>query len=145
MRSLFVALVVVAGMSGCADGNLYRLSIGFIQLDIEIADTEETRVRGLMFRESIPESQGMLFVFEESSVRAFYMRNTTVPLSIAYIDERLVIREIYDMEPFSPESVFSRNPVMYALEVNQGAFGRWGISVGDRLTLSDALADRILK
>lgn len=145
MRSLFVALVVVAGMSGCADGNLYRLSIGFIQLDIEIADTEETRVRGLMFRESIPESQGMLFVFEESSVRAFYMRNTTVPLSIAYIDERLVIREIHDMQPFSPESVFSRNPVMYALEVNHGAFGRWGISAGDRLTLSDALADRILK
>lgn len=145
MRSLFFAFVVVASVSGCADGDLYRLSIGSIQLDIEIADTEETRARGLMFRESIPESQGMLFVFEESSVRAFYMRNTSVPLSIAYIDERLVIREIHDMEPFSLESVVSRNPAMYALEVNQGAFGRWGVSVGDRLTLSGALADRILK
>ena len=145
MRSLFFALVVAAGLSGCADGDLYRLSIGSIQLDIEIADTEETRARGLMFRESVPESQGMLFVFEESAVRAFYMRNTSVPLSIAYVDERLVIREIHDMEPFSLESVFSRNPAMYALEVNQGAFGRWDISVGDRLTLSDALADRVLK
>lgn len=145
MRGVIFALLVIAGMSGCADGDLYRLSIGSTELDIEVADTEETRAQGLMFRESVPESQGMLFVFEESAVRAFYMRNTSVPLSIAYIDERLVIREIHDMESSSLERVFSRNPVMYALEVNQGAFERWGISVGDRLMLSDALENRILK
>jgi len=141
---LFVSLIV-AGIGGCANDGLYHLSIGSVQLQVEVADTAETRTQGLMFRESISETEGMLFVFDSAEPRAFYMRNTGVPLSIAYIDERLVIREIHDMEPYSLESVPSRNPAMYALEVNQGAFRRLGIVAGDRLILSDPLAERILK
>lgn len=145
MKGISLALLVAVAMSSCADGGLYRLTIQSTRLSVEVVDTDETRARGLMFRESLPETQGMLFVFDEAAPRAFYMRNTSVPLSIAYIDERLVIREIYDMDPFSLENVLSRNPAMYALEVNQGAFERWSISAGDRLVLSDPLSDRIGK
>ena len=144
MKSIVIFLFVAAALSGCTDAELYRLSIESTELHVEVVDTEETRARGLMFRESLPETQGMLFVFEEAAPRAFYMRNTSIPLSIAYIDERLIIREIHEMEPFSQENVLSRSPAMYALEVNQGSFGRWGVSIGDRLVLSDALADRIM-
>ncbi|MEE8440808.1 MAG: DUF192 domain-containing protein, partial [Spirochaetia bacterium] len=89
MKSILVPLLFVAAVSGCTDAKLYRLAIGSIQLEVEVADTDDARAEGLMFRESLPETHGMLFVFEEVAPRAFYMRNTSVPLSIAYIDERL--------------------------------------------------------
>ena len=144
MKSILISLFVAAALGGCTNADLYRLTIESTKLRVEVVDTELTRARGLMLRESLPEREGMLFVFEEAAPRAFYMRNTSIPLSIAYIDERLIIREIHDMEPFSPEDVLSRTPAMYALEVNQGSFGRWGVSIGDRLVLSNALADRIM-
>ena len=145
MKALFVTMLAVAAMVGCGDADLYGLTIASVQLEVEVADTEESRARGLMYRESVPETRGMLFVFDEPAPRAFYMRNTSVPLSIAYIDERLVIRGIHDMEPFSLESVASRGAAMYALEVNRDAFDTWGVTVGDRLILSNELARRILK
>jgi uncharacterized protein len=145
VKALTIALVALTALTGCAKADLYHLAIGTVELKVELADTEESRARGLMFRESVAEDQGMLFVFDQSEPRAFYMRNTSVPLSIAYVDERLIIRGIHEMEPFSLESVLSRNPAMYALEVNQGAFAQWGISVGDRLEFSDELWRRIRK
>ena len=123
--------------------DLYDITIGPAKLRVEVVDTPETRARGLMERESMPEDQGMLFVFEESDFRAFWMRNTLIPLSIAYIDERLRILEIHDMVPLDETPVPSRFPAMYALELNQGAFAELGIEIGDRLMLSEELRDRI--
>jgi uncharacterized membrane protein (UPF0127 family) len=141
----FVTLAVVAGltMGACSADELYRLEIASVRLRVEVVDTIETRAQGLMFRESMPETHGMLFVFQDVAPRAFYMKNTSIPLSIAFIDERMVIREIYDMEPYSLETVRSRLPAKYALELNQGAFSRLGITTGDRLLPSRALSRRI--
>lgn len=137
-------LVLASGLLfGCAGEDLYRLTVGPAVIAVEVADTPQARARGLMFRENLPADQGMLFVFDDSAPRAFYMKNTSIPLSIAYIDERLVVREIYDMEPFSLETVPSRGGVRYALEVNQGAFAAWGVTVGDRVSVSGGLASRI--
>ena len=107
-----------------------------INIKAEIARTDEERSRGFMNRKKIPEGTGMLFVFEKDEVLNFWMKNTPVPLSIAYIDSSGKIRNIFDMKPFSLEPVKSTVSVRYALEVPQGWFSRNGIKTGDKIDLS---------
>jgi len=104
----------------------------------EVADTQEERQTGLMNRESLPEDAGMIFVFDEDSTGGFWMKDTLIPLSIAFADADGTIVSILDMEPCAAEPCEIYDPgVSYrtALEVNQGAFSRWGVEVGDRLSL----------
>ena len=102
-----------------------------MEVKAEIADTDESRQFGFMEREKIPDGPGMLFVFDRDQVLSFWMKNTPHPLSIAYIDSRGKIRNIYDMTPFSLTSVVSTVSVRYALEVPQGWFEKVGVKVGD--------------
>ncbi len=103
---------------------------------VELARTPEEREQGLMFRQSLGADAGMLFVFDESAIRSFWMKNTTIPLSIAYIDATGRILEIHDMEPLSLEPVRSRYPARYALEVNRGRFVEVGIAPGSVVDLT---------
>ena len=103
------------------------------EVTVETADTLESQEKGLMGRESLDENRGMLFVYDRDAKKSFWMKNTTIPLSIAYIAADGTIREIYDMEPLSTRTVDSRYSVRYALEVNQGAFERHGIKAGDKV------------
>jgi len=100
-------------------------------LNVEIADTPESMERGLMFRDSLPADNGMLFVFGQPRQANFWMRNTKIPLSIAYIDTNGRILELHDMFPYdeTPVSSYGAN-VSYALEVNQGWFTKHGITPG---------------
>ncbi len=97
----------------------------------EVARTPEARERGLMFRQELPKGRGMLFVFPEVAIRSFWMRNTFVPLDIAFLDEHLVVVDIQAMEPQTEDLHQSARPAMFALEVPQGWFGEKGIRVGD--------------
>ena len=134
--ALLLVAVFLAGASGCsAQPSPVELTVGSHRFTVEIADTEESRARGLMFRQSLPEQHGMLFVFPEDARRSFWMRDTQIPLSIAFIRRDGVITEIYDMQPFSLDPVNSVAEVRYALEVNQGEFRRLGIRPGDRVQL----------
>jgi uncharacterized membrane protein (UPF0127 family) len=101
----------------------------------EIARDEHERNTGLMYRRKLPEGEGMLFVFERDQILSFWMKNTFVPLSIAFIafDGRIV--DIRDMEPQSLTAVKSSRSVRYALEVPQGWFIRQEIREGDRIIL----------
>lgn len=101
----------------------------------EIADTQETRNRGFMEREQIPDGTGMLFVFERDQILSFWMKNTPHPLSIAYIDSTGKIRDIYHMTPFSMANWTSTVSVRYALEVPQGWFEKESITVGDKVVI----------
>ena len=103
------------------------------EVTVETADTLESQEKGLMGRESLDENRGMLFVYDRDAKKSFWMKNTTIPLSIAYIAADGTIREIYDMEPLSTRTVDSKYSVRYALEVNQGAFDRHGIKAGDKV------------
>ncbi len=100
---------------------------------VEIAATEESQVLGLMFRDTLPENHGMLFVYPEPRRLRFWMKNTLLPLDIAFADENGVIVDIQQMEPLSLEEHVSPVPVRYALEVNRGWFRRHGVQVGDTL------------
>jgi len=108
-----------------------------------VADTPESRQQGLMDRKTLAADQGMLFVFDAEEHRSFWMQNTPLPLSIAYIGADLVIDEILAMTPYSTAAVPSAEPAMYALEVNQGRFAELGITPGYRVRLSEPLRQRI--
>lgn len=112
---------------------------GSVIIDAEKAETPEQRAFGLMFRESLPEDEGMVFLFFEEQSGGFYMKNTLIPLSIAFFDRDGTIVKILDMEPCEadPCEVYYPNvPYEGALEVNQGAFEEWGVQEGDRITVS---------
>jgi uncharacterized protein len=105
-----------------------------VLINVDVAETDEQRAFGLMQRESMPDDEGMLFVFFEETTSAFTMRNTLIPLSIAFFDLDGEIVKILDMEPCEAEPCPSYDPgVTYrgALEVNQGAFDEWGVEIGD--------------
>jgi uncharacterized protein len=112
------------------------IKVGPSQLLAEIARTETERERGLMHRSSLAEGKGMLFIFDKDDRLAFWMKNTTLSLSIAYIASDGTIRQISDLEPLSLATVQSERSVRYALEVPRGWFERAGVRVGDRVDLS---------
>lgn len=134
---LLLSFLAACGHPGAAPAESLE-TVGLIiaghSLTAEVAATPEQQARGLMFRESMPANHGMLFPFPEPRTASFWMRNTPLPLSIAYLDTRGVILEIHDMKPFDERSIRSASGrVAYALEVHQGWFRRHGITPGDRV------------
>ncbi len=108
------------------------IRLGHTALKVEIVQNDEERMRGLMYREQLPEDEGMLFVFEEARIQSFWMRNTFIPLDIAFIDAGGKIIDIQRMEPLDEtKSYLSPAPVPYVLEVNAGWFERNAIKVGE--------------
>jgi hypothetical protein len=101
----------------------------------EVARTPEEREAGLMYREELAEGNGMLFVFPDSGIRSFWMKNTFIPLDIAYIDANLRVVDIQTMAAQSTESHLSAAPAMFALEVPAGWFREKGIVVGAEVRL----------
>jgi uncharacterized protein len=102
------------------------------ELTIELATTPEARSCGLSLRDSLPENRGMLFVYAEPEILTFWMKNTRIPLSIAFIEAAGRIVSIQKMNPFPLTTVYaSPVPALYALEVNQGWFEENGLGVGD--------------
>jgi len=97
----------------------------------EIARTQDERSKGLMYRKTLPDGEGMLFIFERDQVLSFWMKNTLVPLSIAFIASDGRIIDIRDMYPHDENSVYSSRSVRYALEVPQGWFSRAGVQSQD--------------
>ena len=104
---------------------------------VELSETQQEQALGLMFREEMAENHGMLFVYEADTKMSFYMKNTVIPLSIAFLAKDGTIKEIYDMVPLSQKIVSSKYSVRYALEMNQGAFERIGVGPGDVIQLPD--------
>ncbi len=119
-----------------------KILLGGKTIEVEVADTDERRAYGLMFRNSLPKDQGMLFVFDDERTRSFWMKNTLIPLSIAYINKDKVITEILDMQPAvlgetRPKSYPSKKKSMYALEMNIGWFERNKIWPGVQFRYAD--------
>jgi uncharacterized membrane protein (UPF0127 family) len=112
-----------------------------VTLDVEIADTEEAHQQGLMGRTSLPPDSGMVFLFSEEQVRRFWMKDTLIPLSIAFFRADGAIVSIVDMEPCTAEPCHlygSGVPAQGALEVNQGFFEDHGVRLNDVITVSEA-------
>jgi len=111
------------------------LDIGGNALDTEVAITPIERQRGLSYRESLGADSGMLFVYREPRQLIFTMRETSIPLAIAFLDANFVIQEILQMKPFASEHYPSQSPAQYGLEVNAGWFQQHGIEAGMQINL----------
>ena len=116
-------------------GKRAQVTVGGKSILVEVADNDASRSLGLMFRHKIAPDTGMLFIFEGCRPRSFWMKNTYVPISIAYADELGRILNIERMTPGSLEEVHSTGPAMYALEMEEGWFKRNNIGVGDIISV----------
>lgn len=136
-RHALVALLAalsVLGAAGCGhNGPSVRVRAGSGTVRAELAVTPEQRSLGLMYRKELGEDDGMLFVFADDKERSFWMRNTLVPLSIAYLDADRKIVRIRDMMPLVENGYSSGRPARYALEVNKGWFSEHGVTEGQTL------------
>ena len=110
-----------------------KLSAGIHQVEVQLAQSPEQRSTGLMFRKEMPQSEGMLFIFEEASVQCFWMKNTLLPLTAAFVADDGTIVNLADMKPQTTDSHCSDKPVRFVLEMNQGWFAKKGIKSGYRL------------
>ncbi|GAB4468630.1 MAG: hypothetical protein OHK0044_10240 [Burkholderiaceae bacterium] len=110
-----------------------KLTAGIHLITAEVAATDPSRMRGLMFRESLAPNHGMLFVFDQKAIHCMWMRNTLIPLSVAFVDDDGTIVNIADMAPRTETSHCARRPVRYALEMEQGWFAKRGLGSGVRL------------
>lgn len=137
-------LIGILSIVSCAEEGLEKQILTItrtdgstIDVEAEIAQTTEERNFGYKERTHIPEGTGMLFVFERDQILSFWMEDTPTALSIAYIDSRGTLREMYDMTPFSRASIVGTVSCRYALEVPQGWFQKNNITVGSTIQLPD--------
>ena len=139
--TLLALLLPVAALLSAADASAQpqptlprvQLQAGIHLISAEVAASHDTRARGLMFRERLGPNQGMLFVFADKATQCFWMRNTLIPLSIAFIGDDGRIVGLADMQPLDETSHCTPEPVRFALEMNQGWFKKRGLKKGDRL------------
>jgi uncharacterized membrane protein (UPF0127 family) len=139
MKRVFTTLALAAALAPAAaqeaQMNLPRvkLSAGMHQIDAQVAHTTEQRTIGLMFRKEMPQQEGMLFIFEQPSVQCFWMKNTLLPLTAAFVADDGTIVNLADMKPLVTDSHCSTRPVRYVLEMNQGWFAKKGLKAGAKL------------
>jgi uncharacterized protein len=111
-----------------------KISAGMFKIDTQVAQTPAQREIGLMFRKEMPQQEGMLFVFEEPSQQCFWMKNTLIPLTAAFVADDGTVVNLEDMKPQTTDAHCSAKPVRYVLEMNKGWFAKKGIKAGSKLT-----------
>ena len=131
----FMLLVLSAQAQNVPQLDLDRITLtaGMHRIDAQVAATPQQRMIGLMHRKDMPMHEGMLFVFEEQSQQCFWMKNTLLPLSAAFVADDGTIVNIADMKPQSTISHCSKKPVRFVLEMNQGWFTKKGLKAGSKL------------
>ena len=110
-----------------------KLTSGVHRIDAQVAATPEQRQTGLMFRKDMPQHEGMIFVFDQPGKQCFWMKNTLIPLSAAFISDDGTIVNIEEMKPLVLDGHCSAQPVRYVLEMNKGWFAKKGIKAGSKL------------
>ena len=149
-RTFLVAFVLLNFLLGCKENNqfinsekipqnkteLFDLNFSGVSLNVEVAALPEERELGLMFRNSLKEKEGMLFVFKEGTGQRFWMKNTRIPLDIGYISTSGVLLEVHSAKPYDLSGVPSRSQdIKFVLELNAGGYKDLGIKIGSRIPL----------
>jgi uncharacterized protein len=138
-RSIRLSFVIILLLfllpAACRDNGLKTVEVRMKgkTVKIEVALTQEEKENGLMYRRSLGADEGMIFVYDRDQRMYFWMKNTYIPLSVAFITADGEILQIEDMQPLDEKTIESRFSVRYAIEANQGAFARWGVAVGDKI------------
>lgn len=134
-RVLAAALVATAALAHAGPPMpVAHVRVASHPLRVEVAASVEQRMKGLMFRDKLAKDDGMLFVFDEPGYHAMWMRNTLLPLSVAFVDGEGRILNIADMEPQSDDQHAAAGPARYAIETNKGWFAAHRVKAGDKVT-----------
>lgn len=150
--SRLLAVSLLGGLATCADRTQFEpyakaigtptLTLGGVEVELEVAASKQERAQGLMYRDSMPENHGMLFVYAAPKPLHFWMKNTFLPLDIAFIAEDGTITNIEAMQPLEEgPGATSIKAVPYALEMNQGWFQRHGVKAGDKIEIPEWVKD----
>jgi uncharacterized protein len=136
IRVLAGAALLAGGLAAHADASFQKsqIKIGPHPLKVEVAASEPERMQGLMFRKSLGKDDGMLFIFDEAAYHSMWMKNTLIPLSVAFVDASGDILNILDMEPQTLDTHTASGPARYAIETNKGWFTQKKIKAGDKVT-----------
>lgn len=134
-RQPLAVLLIATALAASAGGTAtIRLDAGGHRITAELALTPSARERGLMHRDTLPDDHGMLFVYVQPERICMWMKNTPIPLSVAFLDDRGAIINIAEMQPWSLDIHCAERPARYALEMTRGWFARRGLSPGMRIT-----------
>jgi uncharacterized protein len=133
LSTVCTGLLALAAAPASAQMPRMELNAGFYRIEAEVAATQPDRMQGLMQRRSMPANQGMLFVFPQADRHCMWMRNTLLPLSVAFLDEQGRILNIEDMKPQTDTSHCAAAPARFALEMNVGWFAGKGLEAGQRI------------
>lgn len=133
MKKLIALVLLSASAVAHAELPVVQLSAGMHLIKAEVAADFATRAQGLMYRKSLPPNGGMLFIFDDAAIQCMWMKNTLIPLSVAYIADDGAIVNIEDMKPQTEDSHCASRPARYALEMNRGWFAAHGIKPGSRI------------
>ena len=151
-RTFLVAFVLLNFLLGCKENNqfinsekipqnkteLFDLNFSGVSLKVEVAALPEERELGLMFRNSLKQNEGMLFVFKEGTGQRFWMKNTRIPLDIGYISTSGILLEVHSAKPYDLSGVPSRSQdIKFVLELNAGGYKDLGIKIGSRIPLKN--------
>ena len=139
MRTTLSVLAVAFSLQARAELPVVELGAGMHLIKAEFADTFQARARGLMQREKLEQNAGMLFRFDETATQCMWMKNTLIPLAVAFMDDAGTIVTILEMQPHDETSRCSTQPARYALEMNRGWFAQRGIKPGTKLRGLDKL------
>jgi uncharacterized membrane protein (UPF0127 family) len=138
LRAMQVLATVLAAAALHAHADLafrtMTVKVASHPLKVEVAETEAQRSHGLMFRKKLGRDDGMLFLFQDPGYYAMWMKNTLIPLSVAFIDAHGVILNVVDMEPQTLDSHQAAGPAVYAIETNKGWFEQHKVGAGDKVT-----------
>jgi uncharacterized protein len=135
---LAIIFVLVQSKTGMINSERAKVEVSGNTVKVEIADSPEEWSKGLMFRDSLEENQGMLFIFPDEKYRNFWMKNTFIPLDIIFISSDFEIIDVTTMQPCKQDiclSYKSQKPARYVLELNAGYAGEKQISIGDKINL----------
>jgi uncharacterized protein len=135
-RFLAAAALVALSFAAAADVafRTSRVKVAGHELKVEVASTDEQRMQGLMYRRKLGRNDGMLFIFDEPAYHAMWMKNTLIPLSVAFIDANGEILNILDMEPQTLDTHMAAGPAIYAIETNKGWFAENKVKAGDKVS-----------
>jgi uncharacterized protein len=136
-KSFAIAALLIACVAHAQEAQMHlprvQLTAGMHVIDAQVAATNEQRMTGLMHRKEMPQHEGMLFVFDFPAQQCFWMKNTLLPLSVAFVADDGTIVNIDEMQPQTLDSHCSAKPVRYVLEMNKGWFSKKGIKAGTKL------------
>jgi uncharacterized membrane protein (UPF0127 family) len=134
----FLAVLALGAWSLAASADVAfrtaRVKVAGHELKVEVAATDEQRTQGLMFRKNLGPNEGMLFIFDEPAYHAMWMKNTLIPLSVAFVDASGEILNILDMEPQTLDTHMAAGPATYAIETNKGWFAQKKVKAGEKVT-----------